>query len=400
MMKCRTAARLLTVLLLLPGLGRCAAEAQEVNVEAANTLGIARPSETIEVEWKKIEAAIPGVRADRIGVYISGKRLVSQTIDVNGDDAPDILLFQSDFTPRQRKAFVIKGAKKQEFYNSRTDARFVLPRQDLAWENDRIAFRIYGSVLAGDVNNGIDVWTKRVRSLIVEKWYRESEGNAPGKDSYHQDRGEGADFFSVGKSLGAGSCGIFRDGHLYQPGLFSSHRIIATGPIRALFEVTYDSGVVGGGRYREVKRISLDAGGNLNRVDVTYTGLPEGELLTVAAGVVKRKNTKVYADSAVGWIALWGQTNDDSINGSLGTGVVMPRRALKGFRETDQHMLIMGAATSGRPFTYYTGAGWTRSGDFRREKDWCAYLARFARRLQTPVKIRLITPAMPVIPRM
>jgi pectinesterase len=399
-MKCRTAARLLTALFVLRGFGRGGAEAQEVNVEAANPLGIARPSETIEVEWKKIEAAIPGVPAGRIGVYIGGKRLVSQTIDLNADGAPDFLLFQSDFTPRQRKAFVIKEAKEQESHNSRTDARFVLPRQDLAWENDRIAFRIYGSVLAGDVNNGIDVWTKRVRSLIVEKWYRQSEGNAPGKDSYHQDRGEGADFFSVGKSLGAGGCGIFRDGRLYQPGLFSSHRIIATGPIRALFEVTYDSGAVRGGHYREVERISLDAGGNLNRVDVTYTGVPEGEPLTVAAGVVKRKNTKVYADSARGWIALWGQTNDDSVNGSLGTGVVMPRRALRGVLETDQHMLITGAATPGRVFTYYAGAGWTRSGDFRSEKDWCTYLARFARRLQTPVKIRLSMPAMPVIPRM
>jgi pectinesterase len=123
---------------------------------------------------------------------------------------------------------------------------------------------MYGSPVAGDVRNGIDVWTKRVRSLIVAKWYMESEGSPPGKDTYHTDRGEGADYFSVGRSLGAGGSGAWLNGTLYQPGIFSSWKTIFNGPLRVCFELTYDSIRAGQSVLSEVRRISLDAGENLN----------------------------------------------------------------------------------------------------------------------------------------
>lgn len=103
--------------------------------------------------------------------------------------------FQVDLRPHARRVLrnIRPVARRQEF-PSLVDARFELPR-DVAWKSDRIAFRIYGPALAADVNNGVDVWVKRVRSLIVDKWYKASAESK--KDTYHEDHGEGASISSA-----------------------------------------------------------------------------------------------------------------------------------------------------------------------------------------------------------
>ena len=61
---------------------------------------------------------------------------------------------------------------------------------DMAWENDRIAHRMYGFELNSPTaaavgerlrGSGIDVWGKRVTYPIVDRWY------AKGHDQFHKD---------------------------------------------------------------------------------------------------------------------------------------------------------------------------------------------------------------------
>tara|TARA_A200000159_G_scaffold161456_2_gene183444 strand:- start:3798 stop:4106 length:309 start_codon:yes stop_codon:yes gene_type:complete len=70
-------------------------------------------------------------------------------------------------------------------------ARHVPERlDDFAFENDKVAFRLYGPALqASAENNGTDCWLKRVDYPIIDKWYQR---HAQGK-SYHEDTGEGYD---------------------------------------------------------------------------------------------------------------------------------------------------------------------------------------------------------------
>jgi pectinesterase len=360
---------------------------QQVDVTVTNSSDFARPRETVVVQWDQLKKGAHGLDAAGVAVLEGSTRLVSQTIDLDRDGKPDELLFQTDLAPKQTKVFRVKNDAVQGAVPSRVDARFVLPRQDLAWENDRVAFRIYGSELAGNVRNGIDVWTKRVRSLIVEKWYRESEGRPPGKDSYHVDQGEGADFFSVGTSLGAGSCGLWVDRKLHQSGLFSAHRVIATGPIRAMFEARYDNGNVNGTPFTEVKRISLDAGSDLNTIEVTFSG--KGAQGLVATGLVRRKGVEETRNVTEGWLTLWGPVNDDPVNGSLGTAIVIPAEEKVEAGEDSTHALAYGRFRPGKPFTYYAGAGWTRMGDHPDNQAWISTVKLFARKVAEPVKIRV-----------
>jgi hypothetical protein len=261
----------------------------------------------------------------------------------------------------------------------------MVPREDLAWENDRIAFRVYGPAMAKDVNNGVDVWTKRVRYPIVQKWYAGEEKEP--KVSYHEDHGEGADYFSVGRTLGVGASSLVKGDSLYQPGVFQKHRIIATGPLVAVFELTYGTVLFEGKNISQVVRISLGAGVNLNKIETTFMSESAKGNVSVAAGVVKRKGTTTSTDKNNGWIALWGLTTEKPEVGLLGTGLVMPKSAVKQLKETDVHVLVFTEAQLGKPMTYYAGAGWTLSKDFTTAETWNAYLTKFAMKIATPLAV-------------
>ena len=94
--------------------------------------------------------------------------------------------------------------------------RFARERfDDFAWENDRIAHRMYGAALETWAqepltSSAVDVWVKRTPRLVINDWYM--------VDDYHRDTGEGADLYSAGKTRGCGGSGIWKDGTLYAEG--------------------------------------------------------------------------------------------------------------------------------------------------------------------------------------
>jgi pectinesterase len=364
-------------------MSQCPGQTAGAIVTVTNPPGILRQCETVEVPLRDLIPILGNDGAGELAVTAAGSPRGIPSQVTEGE-----LLFQSDFSPGQKKEFVVRrGGAGGSHAAPLVDGMFVLPREDYAWENDRIAFRMYGPALAAEVNNGIDVWTKRVRSLVVAKWYREAEGAPAGKDPYHHDRGEGADFFDVGRSLGAGGCSLWHDGRVLQPGVFSHWRTLSNGPLRTEFELTYNAVVIAGVKIVERMRISLDAGQNLNRIRVTCEAPEAGKRVLVACGLVRRAGTHIASDGHRAWMGLWGPTNGDSVNGALGTGVVIEASAFVQFAEDSTQYLIIGSAVTGEPFTYYAGAGWTRSGDFATQGDWNSYLDRWAVRIASPLRV-------------
>ncbi len=365
----------------------CSAQQATVQISVSNPGKFARHDETISVDWKELSARLAhDMRSVTVTDQSLRSEILFQLFDSNLDGTPEALLFQSDFAAGQNKTFMVRGSSSPgEEAASLVDARFVEPRQDLAWENDRIAFRMYGPALAADVNNGIDVWTKRVRYLIVKKWY-EGEEQTP-KIVYHIDHGEGADFFNVGRSLGCGGSGIWKNEKVYQPGVFSSYKIISTGPIRTCFELYFDNWSIDGVKLKETKRITLDAGQNLNKIEVLLHGSNGTKSIDIACGLVKRENTKSFKDSENSWMSLWGQVNDSMPNGYLGTGMVFENSRNNHAAEDKDQYLFISRTVVDSTFTYYAGAGWTRSGDFAAVEDWNDYLDNFAKRLRYPLTI-------------
>ena len=162
-----------------------------------------------------------------------------------------------------------------------------------------------------------------------------------------------------------------------------------------MFETTYPAVRYNGATVTETRRITLDAGSNLNKVEVFYRSDQSDrsdlsdQTIAFAAGLVKRKNVAVSSDAANGWAALWGPTNAKEENGLLGTGIVMPKGPFTGITEDNVHVLVRGKANFMTAATYYAGACWTRSGDMTSSGEWNAYLNDFALRLASPLKIAL-----------
>jgi hypothetical protein len=76
-------------------------------VTAKNELPLARPSETIVLQAREISRslAVDDLRRVRVTDEASGRELVSQWVDLNGDSAPKELVFQADFDPGQSRTF-------------------------------------------------------------------------------------------------------------------------------------------------------------------------------------------------------------------------------------------------------------------------------------------------------
>lgn len=394
------------VLALLAACSACAAERLAVTV--ANPLGMARPSETIEIPWEDVAKGLPGALMFHLAVKDSAGRILAYQVVNAIPEAKDPtgvgvgygdLVFQHDFAAGEKSAsFTIERIEEvSPVFPSRVFARFVPERyDDFAWENDKIAHRTYGPALAApdvgktgkevDVSSGIDVWCKRVSYLVVDRWYTK------GHDFYHKDTGEGLDMYGVHASRGCGGTGIWTGHSLAVSGNFKGWRVIANGPIRAIFELTYDPWDAGDLKVSETKRYTVDAGHNLDQVDSTFTvtGGPAAAL-TVGIGLDKNSadegqdpKVEFSADPDHGLISMWVVHKTD---GDLGTAVLVPKGSFAGLAEDSLNHLILARATPGRPLRFYAGAGWSKAGEFTTKDAWDGYLAAWAARIRSPVRV-------------
>jgi len=379
----------------LPGTvaAQAASRPASVVVRAVNPLQVERADEVLELSWAELRRALPRIAAGRVRVVdaATGAEAVTQPFDGDGDGAVDQLLVLTSFWPGETKQLRVEDAAPSATPKPRVFARHDEHRDDVAWESDRIAFRIYGQGLWNAheyeplVSSGLDIWGKSVRDLIVDKWYNK------GHDAYHVDTGEGADFYTVGPTLGAGGDAVWRDGKMWPAKNFKSYRILANGPIRTAFELRYDPWDAGGVQVTETRRFTLDAGQNLNREESTFTSA-DGSDVTYVIGTVKREGLvgSTSRAGAWGWLATWGPVErKNGGHGQLGTAVLMPRERIAEVRETGDHFVLASTARSGVPVVHYVGGGWTDSGDFRGVEDWWRHLDRMSQRLAAPIAVTI-----------
>ena len=150
-------------------------------VTVRNPIDLARPAETIVLPVAELHTMLTFKDAREIHVRPEGsdKDLLIQAVDTNDDGKYEELLFQADFAPRQIRIFLLTAGDRQlaRVEDYKTYGRFVRERRDdFAWENDRIAHRMYGKELETWpqeplTSSSVDVWTKRVPKLVINDWY-------------------------------------------------------------------------------------------------------------------------------------------------------------------------------------------------------------------------------------
>lgn len=375
-------------------LNACSLQEKPLTILIKNNLDRTRTFETVELtkdllKTKNLEGL--GIRDSE-----TNELVVSQLVDEDGDGQFDLLLFQPKIDGKSSKSYEFIEVAEADRPES-TDycySRFVPERtDDYTWENNKVAFRMYGptaqkmvedGVKGGTLSSGVDAWLKKVEYPIINKWYKkeiETEG------TYHEDDGEGLDNFHVGVSRGVGGIAIKKDTTYYFSKNYSKWRTITTGPIRTSFYLEINDWDVAGDLIKESKVITLDYGNNLSKFEATLEGSNE-----ISAGLtLHEKDGQISVDSQLGWISYWQPHG----NSELGTGIVAAPKTFLGHEEydVDENDLSNAYAHLGvenGKATYYAGFGWKESGQFDSQEQWEQYLGNIAEQLENPLTITIV----------
>ena len=356
----------------------------QATVTVENPTARARAGELVSVRWDALARCLPGLAPDRVrALDADGAEVPTQPLDVDGDGVPDELVMRVSLWPNQRRPYTVETAAARPT-PPRTAARHDARRDDVAWENDRIAFRTYGEglwELEDLVSSGFDVWTKRTSDLILDRWYADGD--------YHTDTGEGADFYSVGRSLGAGGTAVWAGGELQRAPNFASYRILADGPLRTVVETTHGPWTVGDGELTETRRITIDAGRPLFRLETTVADLGDRQLAT---GVVDRAGLVASTGETEGWtwLSTWGPVDaSKGGHGTLGVGLLAPSDNVADVLHASGHHLLALDPPSASPMVTYVASAWTAAGDVDDVEDWWALMGDEAERIAHPLRVRV-----------
>lgn len=249
----------------------------------------------------------------------------------------------------------------------KTYVRFVEERkEDIAWENDRVAFRIYSRLIGDKRMSGVDYWAKSVDYSIIDGWYKnDSEGR-----SYHHDYGEGCDFYTVGKNCGLGGSAIYMDGRLVPSQTYANYRINRNDNDHIDFLLQYQPFEAGGVTFYDTKRIEMVLGTNYYKVTQTVES-SNGEDLVLAVGLSTFGNEEVKIQKEKGLVSIveelaapegaviYNLDNEKMTTLTLHSAIVANPSAVMDITKIGSNEVVLLKVRSNQPVVYYVGAGWT-----------------------------------------
>lgn len=361
-----------------------------VNVFAQNSkrvITIENPSnlyrnELVRISWVEVLKAYPNI--DTANFEVINKATAGQIpfqLEKLGTDEVKFLLLQVAIKAKAKLQLQFTKGKPERI-SPKTYGRYVPERKDdFTWENDKIAFRMYGKALENTNENahGMDVWVKRTSAMVINKRYK--------VENYHKDHGDGLDYYSVGTTLGSGDMAPYLADTVWYLGNYSAYKILDNGPLRTSFLLTYDEASANGLKIKVTKQISIDAGSQLNRVENTYTFIGQEEL-AVAVGLATRKEEQktLLTNVKAGILGYWEPVHGQ--DGITGVGAIFMKTPIKISQKSNQ-LLGITRAKSTQPIVYYTGAAWNKAGEITDSKQWFNYLSNFNEKLKQPLKVRV-----------
>jgi rhamnogalacturonyl hydrolase YesR len=366
-------------------------DADAARIVVVNPAEIFRDKQTIVLDWQKVKKENPKVNEQNIAVYDFEKNsaVVTQIVDTKSAKQ---LLFQTDLAPGEKKFFWIipKTADiKEPDSNVSTYCRFVPERKDdFAWENDKIAFRMYGPGLWDHaVNSGVDCWLKRVDYPIINQWYAQMK-----EKTYHKDWGQGYDPYHVGKSAGCGGLRLYENNRYIYSNVFDEWKIIANGPIRSIFELTYDKSWKWAGKDMiETKVVTIDLGQQLFRFDCSFKGPYADDIEQVAVGITTHDGkAQTCRDEQKAIACCWEEIHGYGLaTGSIVvTGQISRIENYTNANKDLSHIYTLIPDSPKKSITYYTGYGWQKAGEIETLDDWRQYLNNYFIKINEPVTIK------------
>ena len=390
-----------------------------VTVTVTNPTSLERSSEMVEVPMSEVVAKLK--LADTAQVVVLDQDGMQVPYQITYDEK---IIFPTAVKANGTASYTIKTGTPAPF-EVKTCGRYYHERaDDVAWENDLVAFRTYGPGLKA-INEhayGYDIWTKyNTTEPVVEARYA-SELNPEVKAkiaelrktdpeaakqlyqsvSYHVDHGNGLDCYKVGPTLGGGAAALMQGDTLIYPYCYETQEILDNGPLRFTVKLTYSPLTVkGDSNVIESRLISLDAGQYMNKTIISYSNLKE--TMPVATGIVLHEpDGAVVTDASNGYITYVDPTdNAANGNGKIFVGAAFPASVNEAkvvlFSEkekkekrggADGHVLAISEYTPGSDYTYYWGSAWSKAA-IKDAAAWNAYVAQFTQQLRSPLHVTM-----------
>ncbi len=351
-------------------------------IEISNPSAFSRNEEVAEIPWNKVMDVYPALDTANFKVINSTtKKELEYQLEYKGTPQIQNLLVQVNVPANGNISLILIKGKHKPFV-SKTYCRYVPERkEDFAWENDKIAFRMYGKALESspsEMAHGTDVWVKRTNRLVLNERYKRGE--------YHIDHGDGMDYYHVGLTLGAGDTDPYINDTIWYSRNYRQWKVLDNGPLRSTFQLSYEEWNAAGRKVTCTKTISLDAGSQLNKVLINYS-TDGDQALPVVTGIIKRKESgEMLLDEKNGIMAYWEPKH--GADGTTGVACVFTVPVSQMLVKDGQ---LLSETILQPPFslTYYNGAAWDKAGRITSARQWFDYLATFKQKLLQPVVIKI-----------
>lgn len=391
-------------------------DSRTVTVTVTNPLAMERSNEMVEVSMETV--------TDRLGLADTAQIVV---LNADGQQVPyqitydGKVIFPAAIAAGSTATYTIQTGTPEAFDVKACGRCYPERMDDMAWENDLVAFRAYGPALQakGERGFGYDLFTKyNTTEPMLEAMYakeldketlakiaelKKTDPKAAAElsreRSYHIDHGYGMDCYAVGPTLGAGVAALMVNDTIIYPWCYKNQEILDNGPLRFTVKLEFTPLTVkGDSTVVETRLITLDAGSHLNKTVVSYSNLKE--TLPIVAGIVLHEpDGAVVADAANGYITYVDPTTGPD-NGKIFMGAAVPavvkdaktvlfsEKEKKERNNADGHVLAVSDYEPGSEYVYYWGFAWDKA-DIKTADAWNRYMADFAQKVRNPLTVKV-----------
>lgn len=430
-------ARSLMMLLASAGSNYC--HAQQATIVVSNPTSTPR-TELISLNMSEVKAKLGNATHKKGEAYIvknkQGQQIGSQ-ITHDG-----LLLIDASVRPHGSATYYVSIGKPYQQKVYATGALYKIRKDDIAWENDRCAYRVYGPALqkTGERSFGTDIWVKNTPDTVVyERYVKDMNGNIKGDKidakvralkkqekvekntakaaalakqikalqaesretdiltSFHLDHGNGLDPYRVGATLGLGAPSLMVGKNQVLPYCYKDYRILDNGPLRFTVELTYNPSTVGDMKnVVEHRIISLDKGSNFNKMTVWYDGLTTPTDFATGFPIHEEDTeTKTFAKD---YVSYADPTDNVEVNNSqVYVGVLFPEGIDNTYYQlfdkkhdgaTGHALGLKRGLKNQEKYSYYFGAAWSKY-DVRSYAEWQIRIKDYLDALKNPLKVEI-----------
>ena len=415
-----------------PGKGakQQAAAMQQATIVVSNPTSTPR-TELISLNMSEVKAKLGNATPKKGEAYIvknkRGQQIGSQ-ITHDG-----LLLIDASVRPHGSATYYVSVGKPYQQKVYATGALYKIRKDDIAWENDRCAYRVYGPALqkTGERSFGTDIWVKNTPDTVVyERYIKDMNGNIKGDKidakvralkkqgkalqaqrkslqaesretdiltSFHLDHGNGLDPYRVGATLGLGAPSLMVGKNQVLPYCYKDYRILDNGPLRFTVELTYNPSTVGNMKnVVEHRIISLDKGSNFNKMTVWYDGLTTPTDFATGFPIHEEDTeTKTFAKD---YVSYADPTDNVEVNNSqVYVGVLFPEGIDHTYYQlfdkkhdgaTGHALGLKRGLKNGEKYSYYFGAAWSKY-DVRSYAEWQIRIKDYLDALKNPLQVEV-----------